>query len=402
MENLYLYRYFNDISDPFKSILDIGLDSSEQYVDFINKMDLPCKEIYDIGYFNNRTKYEQLMKEKFLSIGGYVEKNSPTYFTLECADDWFKGRKAYKYSIALPLSLFSFKDITFTYGDSYPVFKHQGDTSLIYTIDNVEELLNREKFPFFPKNTNSYINYIEAQIWNEQIIKLYRPNYNYFSKDWMKHIELLSLAMLNTNIALRKLKPYVFTNETRDYFAYYMKHVENKFSKIPQKYIPMGEIHGKNHLLKVAILTLVLLIMDGNFNNVEILSAIDAALCHDLGRINKGNHLEHANLGLNIYHQIFNDRYSKDVETIISYHDKTRTEIKNDIHNERIRRLIEVVQDADSLDYIRFGANKFSINKLRNSFSRQLICLAMELNIVTFAYYKSPLEYLIHKVMIND
>ena len=400
MENkLYLYRYFDRISDPFESLFDYSYTSPEHFVEYMKKNNLKCKEIYTIDYYKNRIDYESRMKKMFSSVGGVVDRKTPCYFTLENADDWFKKRKAYKFSLAIPLCAFMGSDITFTYGDSYPVFRHRGCTKAnLFMFEDADMLNDRKRYPLYPQCKYDYLNYIEAQVWNDRVIRNYRPNFDYFTKNWMEHINLLASALLDTNIQLRNIEKYNLCNIDISDVIKYLKYIEITIQSIPVSYFPLGEIHGKNHLLKVTILTMFLLLMQTDFTEQEICIVLDAALCHDLGRMNTGNHAEHALQSVEKYRQALCNEAKREVETIILMHDKTRSEITKNIESIKFKRMIETVQDADALDYIRFGADKFNREKLRHPKAQLLLHLAMELNVVTFAYHQSPMEYIYRKI----
>jgi len=108
---------------------------------------------------------------------GKPERKNPHYMILgECNDqkNWFNQMDYIK----IPLNEFNLDTVSFTYGDSFPIFfgAHFGNKSEyilnVYEYNEIIELI--EKYGLPQNDPKEYCSYIEAQIWSDEIINKYK------------------------------------------------------------------------------------------------------------------------------------------------------------------------------------------------------------------------------------
>ena len=133
-------------------------------------------------YMEDRYYYEEILRTEFAKKGGIISRKSPHYMVVEHSpwlSTWFEN-SAY---IKISLEEFNLKTVSFTYGDSHPVFsprvnKMDGKEyrKRLYTYDEMLEVIKKYGLPQDWNNDGTYgpERYIEAHIWSDETIGKYR------------------------------------------------------------------------------------------------------------------------------------------------------------------------------------------------------------------------------------
>jgi hypothetical protein len=181
----FLYRYFKVGTNPFKSISNLCDDE----IIFFMKENFPNHEWFHANpekRIERRRKIEKWLFDEFILSGGEPKTNHPCYFTLG-RSAFLRESGSFDAEIEIPLDLFSSKNISFTYPDSFffEWLSRNRDHALydnelngkIFTMDEVLDLLTQNKIPEGAQIDTSYGYkfdfYIEAQVWDYDILNNY-------------------------------------------------------------------------------------------------------------------------------------------------------------------------------------------------------------------------------------
>jgi len=186
----YLTHYFSIDKGPFQSLSAL-LD--EEAIKIMEKLcdDTPYGERFKnpIQYLKDRKDAEQWVREAFIAKGGKPEAAFPIPMVLgsskwivEVAPDREKGRE-----IRIPLSVFTERDVSFTYPDSMlsrwfgrekPADYYQADLhGIVFTRSEILAIVEKRGMPEENWETNlpkHLAPYIEAQVWNHELLYPYR------------------------------------------------------------------------------------------------------------------------------------------------------------------------------------------------------------------------------------
>ena len=137
----------------------------------------------------------------------------------------------------------------------------------------------------------------------------------------------------------------------------------------------IGGEHDQNHLLRVLILC-IFLAEHYNIKKTYRKYLYNAAMFHDIGRINQDEDVEH---GLLSYQALC--KYDKKYESsllkrLMEYHCKD-DDLTIFTDDEQI--LYKILKDADALDRQRFGLRELDESYLRLDFSKELLFTAFQL-----------------------
>jgi hypothetical protein len=180
---IYLYHYFDKTIGAFVNLSDIPMDEAKAILNTIKetKPNVQSAKRHP-EYMENRYYYEEILRTEFAKKGGIISRKSPHYMVIEHSpwlSTWFEN-SAY---IKIPLEEFDLKTVSFTYGDSHPVFsprvnKMDGKEyrKRLYTYDEILEVIKKYGLPQDWNNDGTYgpERYIEAHIWGDETIGKYR------------------------------------------------------------------------------------------------------------------------------------------------------------------------------------------------------------------------------------
>lgn len=376
-KELFVYHYFFRQKDPFLTCMELEDFSVEKLVD----LKLPMQG-YDARYYEKRLCREKNCRELFISKGGKPKTKYPYYFTLGCQDDLFFRQRRHLNSVAIPLSELPLNRVSFTIGDSIGIpFEKMENSLLTYDelIANGVHISERLRF------VESGDKYIEVQLWDDEPLKKYRPQFAtdtgplYFISNLVRiginaRRDVYEGVNIHNQMDLRKMLLTLKNNGL-------LKDWKNMWtSDIDYSAIPQGMIHGIPHSIKTSLFALVLANTIG-LSNREALFVSKCAVYHDIGR-NIGNQNNHAELSSIMIKKYFkNVEDSRVAELAIKYHDIITKRNINLLSDRKAELYAQILHDADSLDYLRFGVRAFTTKYLLLKESFSMFLLSCELNL---------------------
>ncbi|MCU6713205.1 hypothetical protein M6D81_31355 [Paenibacillus sp. J5C_2022] len=173
----HLYHYYDEDIGPFRSLSLLSEEKAHRVFNRIRLEGNTFASRRSNDYMAIRKELEALAHDQFISKGGKPKSIFPNYMTLETCDwlkTWYKKPK----SIVIPWDEFNDDSISFTYGDLFPTMRYQDDKPYrkkIYTRNEIAELIKKFGFPqiWNMDGNKGPERYIEAQIWDEEIIARY-------------------------------------------------------------------------------------------------------------------------------------------------------------------------------------------------------------------------------------
>lgn len=190
---MFLYHYFNKEQGPFLSVTEMPFNLAKAFQE--NKQKENPKSVNpNIDWFlKTRYEMESKIREMFISIGGEPIRKAPFYMTLGEHPQlmtWYDNPEYLK----IPMEEFDIKMVSFTYGDSFPVFNKSLNDGRefwekVYFYYDIVKIIDKYGYPeyieydmgkwIFPsdKPINQHLKYIEAHIWSDDVIKKYRTKW---------------------------------------------------------------------------------------------------------------------------------------------------------------------------------------------------------------------------------
>lgn len=389
-----LYRYFSPSRDVFAGVSDLDFTlfpDSEPYKGLLPRN-------YNKEYISRRLKTEQELYNQFRAKGGKPQKLHPYYLTLGACDEWFFGKKHCFGNLAFELSEFDENTISFTYGDSIPTFMEEYDDGKeyrkkVYTFREIKELIHRYGLPqeWNPMEEYGPENYIEAQIWSDNPIVLYRPcgypNDVGLSTCVPKIAKKMLVAKQFTENEQLEFNKSVSFAKSHPWWGWFSSYIRLADPKIFQPNV----IHGILHGYKCAFFALMFA-LNRKLSENEAKTLVLGGLYHDIGRVYYDRGRSHGRIGADIV-----------VKYIPNDPDVLLEELKNCIRFHDLKEapsdsfLLQALRDMDTLDYLRLGWRDFNPNYLQNKESKKLVQFAIELNI--YCYFDS---YFILKLLSEE
>ena len=172
-----LFHYYNKEDGPFRSISRLSI--TESYF-LHNKLKDDNKRFAgnrDEQYLSRRRKIEENIRRMLIAKGGKPKITKPHYFVLgECKWllEWYPEGE----SICVPIDLIIEKEISFTYGDSFPTFYHEDGKPYrkqVFLLSELHRIIKTYGMPQIvnPNGVNGPDRYIEAQLWTDYPIDNY-------------------------------------------------------------------------------------------------------------------------------------------------------------------------------------------------------------------------------------
>ena len=180
----YLYHYYEIENGPFRNITENGYEKAVAVQSQILK---GWNSKRPDNYIDLRFALEKRIRRQFIAKGGKPNRNDPFYFTLgECL--WAKSWYINPGVIKIPLSDFKSEHISFTYPDSMVSFQFHDEPKLalyrktcngkVFMHHEIPDLINTFGLPSDDMSEShehlKYDKYIEAQIWDDNIINKYK------------------------------------------------------------------------------------------------------------------------------------------------------------------------------------------------------------------------------------
>ncbi|WNS43897.1 hypothetical protein [Paenibacillus sp. MMS20-IR301] len=184
----YLTHYYIQGDAPFRSLSALS-DSEAITVMESLYVDNPVADRFKepAQYMQNRRQVEHWVRDEFIAKGGAPREYYPLYAVLGYSH-WMEDNLATLElsSVRVPLTIFSPGDISFTYPDSMVTYwlgedkesahYQSGYHGKIFTLSDLDQLEHIYGTPEDKGRTalwegmGPYIEYIEAQIWNHQVL----------------------------------------------------------------------------------------------------------------------------------------------------------------------------------------------------------------------------------------
>lgn len=182
---MYLYHYYEKTRPPFLTITTLPINEAKKILTKLNT-GLP-----DIDYFlSRRYEMEKIVRDRFIEKGGTPVNTAPVYFTLgenKNMETWFDNVACIK----IPVEEFDLNQVSFTYGDMFPVLNPKLNTGeewwgQVYRYEEILDLINKYGYPEdppyhmrkkqFPKDKpiRNYLKYVEAHVWSNDVIDRYK------------------------------------------------------------------------------------------------------------------------------------------------------------------------------------------------------------------------------------
>lgn len=178
-----LYHYFDKSIGPFVNLSDIPIDEAKAV---LNRIKETKPNAYSARrspeYMEQRHYYEEILRTEFAKKGGIVLRKSPHYMVVEHSpwlSTWFENSSYIK----IPIEEFDLRTVSFTYGDSHPVFSPRANKmdgkeyrKKLYTYDEILEIIRKYGLPQDWNNDGAHgpERYIETHIWSDETIDKYR------------------------------------------------------------------------------------------------------------------------------------------------------------------------------------------------------------------------------------
>jgi hypothetical protein len=181
-----LYHYSEADKFCLRSIMDLSFAEAFQILEEKRKK-YPKNVSPQVKVFlEKRIERERQMREKFINIGGKPTRKTPIYFFVGACEEYLKFYVNPRV-ILIPLKEFNPKHISFTYGDSMPIFSPELNDGREFwqNVFSYEQITNLVKKYGLPSSHAVYENSeggshkralkcIEAQVWDNEIIEKYK------------------------------------------------------------------------------------------------------------------------------------------------------------------------------------------------------------------------------------
>ena len=191
----YLIHFYRIGTEPFQSLSALSDKDAVQIMeDYYVEGSVLWERFKDPGqYMRTRRKIEHWLHQEFIAKGGSPQKPYPIYMVLG-RSKWLQtaadpATLATTAEIQVPLSLFSECDISFTYPDSMISipFADQKESEYylpdyhrkLFTLSEICSLVEAKGLPGENWGTNlpsSMPNFIEAQVWNQEVLQEYNKS----------------------------------------------------------------------------------------------------------------------------------------------------------------------------------------------------------------------------------
>jgi len=186
MQINYLTHYYSLDNEPFQSLSAL-LEQDALRIMAELADDTPYGERFQdpAGYLKKRKATEKWVREAFTAKGGIPVDHYPIPMVLG-SSKWMEkaAPDPDKHSeIHIPLSVFTEKDVSFTYPDSMishwfslekpPEYYIPGLHGVVFTMPEILELVEEKGLPEEDWDTNlppHLAPYIEAQVWNHKLL----------------------------------------------------------------------------------------------------------------------------------------------------------------------------------------------------------------------------------------
>jgi hypothetical protein len=172
-----LFHYYNKKDGPFQSISRLSITNAYLLHNKLKDDKKRFASKRDKQYLSKRREIEENIRTMLITKGGKPKITKPHYFVLgECKwlIEWYPEGE----SICIPIELINEKEISFTYGDSFPTFIHEDGKPYrkqVFLLSELPIIIETYGLPQIvnPTGENGPDRYIEAQLWADYPIESY-------------------------------------------------------------------------------------------------------------------------------------------------------------------------------------------------------------------------------------
>jgi hypothetical protein len=171
----YLYHYFECTRGPFHNLSDLPAEEAEAVLAAIRERGEGFASQRNSEYLTIRRELEKLVRKLFIEKGGEPLRERPHYMIVgACAwlESWYKKGC----ELHIPLKDFDPKQVSFTYGDTFPAMRYTDGKPYRRQVYTLAELPDLTAYYGLPQEWNADgtygpDRYIEAQIWDDSPLK---------------------------------------------------------------------------------------------------------------------------------------------------------------------------------------------------------------------------------------
>lgn len=186
---MLLYHYFERGFGPFMPLTALPSEDAREILKVkkaAGKFHNPDIE----DFLQKRYDRDQKLRDLFIEHGGRPQRENPVYMFLGEHRQW---ESAYEDPavIKIPLDKFDPLTVSFTYGDSFTIFNPdlfgtEEYWNKVYLAHEILVIVERYGFPpyveydfkrgIYPtdKHINNHLKYVEAHIWDDDVLSQYR------------------------------------------------------------------------------------------------------------------------------------------------------------------------------------------------------------------------------------
>ncbi|MBO4325324.1 MAG: hypothetical protein J5845_08035 [Lachnospiraceae bacterium] len=172
---MILYHYYEQSTGPLRSISDLPDEEAEAVLRKIRdeKPDIFLARRPE-DYVQKRRRFEAILRNEFIKMGGQPERQSPHYFVVEKCPFFEKWYEQTAW-ITVDTSELDMSQVTFTYGDSHPTFSGNVKDgkeyrNRLYNFEEIQKIIEKYGLPqiWNPDFKYGPECYVEVQIWTDR------------------------------------------------------------------------------------------------------------------------------------------------------------------------------------------------------------------------------------------
>jgi hypothetical protein len=180
---MYLHHYYDKTVGPFVSLSELPIEEARAVLENIRITKPHVQSAKrDAAYVDKRRNCERMLRERFIDMGGTVNRASPHYFVVGHSpwmNTWFDDTGVIK----IYISEFDINTVSFTYGDSFPVFSDGPHKMVdkewhkaVYMYDGIVRLIEKYGLPqdWNDDGAHGPSRYVEACVWDDGVVGRYR------------------------------------------------------------------------------------------------------------------------------------------------------------------------------------------------------------------------------------
>lgn len=176
VDDLILVNYCHPDCTPMKNIMRLPREEAFALAAEMAAQHRDTTAFYRFAdfehYYPERLRTDELLRSRFLALGGEPAQAHPLSFVLQ-GSDYLDGWFDHGITTRIPLSGIPSKSVSFTCGDSMAALKRHGD----FTMMTKEALLDtigafHGSVEDFLSDVAGRYHYIEAQLWDDGCLNL--------------------------------------------------------------------------------------------------------------------------------------------------------------------------------------------------------------------------------------